>query len=244
MSSSAHAGRPLHRSRPRRHSVLDLFLDLLSLLVGVRLGGLALTLDELLGGLLSLSDALLDLPSRLALDFLDAGLTPLAHLARAVGALLGHPRGLDCSLLGLPRALRGVAPAPRADVNGVANRCGVDHGGRHLSPLVARAGGDILKCLSRFQRSGHEPNGIRRHLPVIQFAFAQTSASSFRRKHANSVPRVPFPSLMKTSRVAPQTTSSEREANPTGLPALVAVLVGAAAVRASRTSCWARCPIA
>jgi hypothetical protein len=39
--------------------------------------------------------------------------------------------------------------ASRADLNGVANRCGVDEGGRHLSPLVACAGGDIFKCLSR-----------------------------------------------------------------------------------------------
>jgi hypothetical protein len=125
----------------------------------------ALALDELLGGFLSLSDALLDLPGRLSLDFLDAGLTPLAHLACAVGALLGYPRGLDCSLLGLPRTLRGVVRAPRADLNGVAKRCGVDHGGRQLSTLVTCAGGEILECLSRLQCLRDEPDGIRRHLP-------------------------------------------------------------------------------
>jgi hypothetical protein len=86
---------------------------------------------------LSLGDALLDLPGRITVDFLDAGATPLAHLARAVSENLGCPRGLDCSLLRFPSTLRGVVRALRADLDGVADRRGVDHGCRHLPPLVA-----------------------------------------------------------------------------------------------------------
>jgi hypothetical protein len=137
-------------------------LDVLPLLFGIRLGVLALALDELLRGFLRLCDALLDLAARFSLDFLDAGLTALVHRARVVGALLGQPRGLDCSLLRIPSALRGVVRAPRANLNRVAHGCGIDHDRRHLSALVASAGGDIIR---RLQRSGHEPDGVRRHLP-------------------------------------------------------------------------------
>ena len=145
-----------------RDLVVDLFLDFQSLLFGVRLGFLALPLDELGGGLLRLGDTLFDLPARLALHVLDASLTALAHLARAIGACLGLPRGLDCPLLGLPGTLRGVARAPRADLDGVADRRGVDDGCRHPPPLVARAGGNVL---SRLQRPAKKPGGIRWHLP-------------------------------------------------------------------------------
>ena len=118
---------------------------------------MALALDELLGGLLSLGYALSNLPSHLLIDCLDAGPTPLAHVAGAVGELLRPPRRLDCSFLGLPSTLCGVVRAPRPDLDGVADRRGVDHGGRHLSPLVACASRSVL---SRLQRPGQEPGGI------------------------------------------------------------------------------------
>jgi hypothetical protein len=145
--------------------VIDFLHDFLPLLVGVRFGVSALALDELLGGPLSLSDALPNLPCCLALDFLDAGVTPLAHLVRVVGELLGRPRRLDCSFLGRASTLRGVTCAPHADRDGVANRCGVDHGGRDLPTLVTCARRDILECLSRLECPGEEPCGVRRHLP-------------------------------------------------------------------------------
>ena len=97
-------------------------------------------LDELVGGPLRLIYAPFDIPARLTFHVLDASLTALAHLTRAFGKRLGLPRGFDRSLLGLASSLRGVVRAPGADLDGVADRRGVDDGCRHLPPTVACAG--------------------------------------------------------------------------------------------------------
>ena len=165
-----------------RDLVVKLLLDLLSLVFGIRLGFLALPLDELGGGLLRLGDTLFDLPARFALHVPDASLTALAHLACAFGERLGLPRGLDGSLLGLPGTLRGITCAPRADLDGVADRRGVDDGGRHLPPLVAHAGGSVLSGCSARERSQAAFDGISRKPVRVRSSIDITPSG---RKHAN-----------------------------------------------------------
>jgi hypothetical protein len=95
--------------------VVDFFPEFLSLLFSIRLGGLALVLHELVSRLLSVGDALFDLPARLALYLPHAGATLLAHLPSVVGENFGLPRGLHSPVLGLPSTLTGVLRTPHPD---------------------------------------------------------------------------------------------------------------------------------
>ena len=128
--------------------LVDLGVDLLLLLFGIRLGSLPFARHELVGRPLSLGHALLELAIRFPVHLLLAGTTPLAHLSRVVRELLGFLSGLERLLLGLSRTLCSVPRALHADLDGVpAKGSSVDHGCADLSPLVASFGGRGLHRL-------------------------------------------------------------------------------------------------
>jgi hypothetical protein len=100
---------------------LDLFvnfvLDFLPILCCIRLGSLAFSPHELVGGLLSLCHALLHIPIRLALHLRHSGVTTLADLASVGSASLGLPRCFQGALFGFPSTLGGLLCTPRPDLD-------------------------------------------------------------------------------------------------------------------------------
>ena len=161
--------------------LVDLVLDLLPLLCRIRLGSLALAPYELVGGLLSLCNALLDLPTRLALPLGHSGTTTLADLLSVSSASLGLPRCFQGALFGLSSALGGLLCTPRPDLDRVpAEGSGVRHRGRYSPPPVASArrsrSGNVPDCLGGLQGLGKQPDGIGWHL-------TQTSSHLLQQQH-------------------------------------------------------------
>src|SRR5215207_5512527 len=147
---------------------LNLFLDFLPLLLGVFLGGLTFARYGLLGRLLGLRHALLDLPSRLALHLFHAGATLLADLPSVFGAVPGRERGLHGSVLGLASTLAGLPCALHPDVDrGSCSGSGVDSDNAGIATTVRRgffsapAG---LLFVSRVEGPGGKPRSVGWHL--------------------------------------------------------------------------------
>jgi hypothetical protein len=149
--------------------LVDFVLDFLPLLCCVRLGTLALPPHELVGPLLSLRNALLDLATRLALHLGQSGTTTLTDLSSVGSAGVGLLRRLQRALFGFPSALGGLLCTLRPDIDRVpAEGAGVHHSSRYFPPAVTSARrsrpSHVPDRLGRLQGLRQQPDSVGRHL--------------------------------------------------------------------------------
>ena len=126
---------------------------------------MALPLHGLVGGLLCVGHALLDLLAGLTLHLGKAGAAVRGHLAGVIRGLLGLLRGLYGLVLGLASSFCSVAGALHPNLHRVtAAWDGVHQGRAPLAPTVASAraaeSAADLGGVDRLAGSGQQPTGV------------------------------------------------------------------------------------